>query len=166
MKTQITSALWWRAAFIRAFRTFLLVGVTYVPASYTDAVPWVVLGSAALGAGVFSIVTSLAGLAEVDGKSQPWYFAILSRVVKTIGQALASGALANIVFISDINWDAVLATSIAAGFGSLLLGVLKQLPEADEPTSLPVGTTTVTINNPAAQSEGQAVPTVVTDTTV
>lgn len=156
MKSQITSAAWWRAALIRALRTALIVGTTYVPASYTEAVPWAVLGSAALMSAVFSLITSLAGLAEVDGKTQPWYFALLSRVTKTIAQALASGVLANVIFIQDVDWAAVLSTTITAGFGSLLLGVLRQLPEADDPKA--AVTATVNVYNERGDVVERAVP--------
>ena len=138
MKNNLTSVIWWKAAGVRALRTMLLVAVTYVPATATDAVPYVVLGSAALVAGILSLITSLAGIGEVTGVAEPWYFSILSRVVKTIAQALAGGVLANVVFLSDIHWDAVLATTITAGFGSLLLAVLNRLPEVIDPTIPPV----------------------------
>lgn len=133
----LTSATWWKAAGIRALRTAILVAVTYVPASLTDSVPYIVLGSAAVVAGILSLVTSLAGIGEVTGIAEPWYFSLLSRIVKTIAQALAAGVLTNIVFLSDIDWSAVLATTVTAGIGSLLLGVLSRLPEVIDPT-LPV----------------------------
>jgi hypothetical protein len=154
----LTSAAWWKAAGIRALRTAILVAVTYVPATLTDAVPYVVLGSAAAVAAILSLIMSLAGIAEVDGTTQPWYFAILSRVVKTVAQALAGGVLANAVFLSDISWEAVLATTLAAGFGSLLLGVLKTLPESDVPVAN--ATVPITVTNVYGVPSEQAVPAV------
>lgn len=129
----VLSAEWWRAAGIRALRTALIVATTYLPATYTEAVPILVLASAAAMAGVLSLITSLAGLAEVNAVSVPWPIAIFIRVVKTIAQALVSGVLANVIFIQDIQWETVLATTISAGFGSLLLGALKTLPETTDP---------------------------------
>ncbi len=162
VSSNLTSAVWWKAAGIRALRTAILVAVTYIPASLTGAVPYTVLGSAALVAAVLSLITSLAGIAEVDGTTQPWYFALLSRVVKTVAQALVSGVLANVVFIADINWQAVLATTITAGLGSLLLGVLKTLPESDEPIA--VATVSVSATNPKGEITNQVVNTVVVNT--
>jgi hypothetical protein len=131
----VFSAPWWKAAGVRAGRTAVIVASTYLPAAYTEAVPWLVLLSAGLVAGLLSILTSLAGLAEVNSVSVPWFVAIFIRVVKTVAQALGAGVLANVVFIQDINWEAVLATTIASGFGSLLLGVLKTLPETQDPVA-------------------------------
>lgn len=59
---------WWKAAGVRAIKTFaqtmIAVGGTW--ATFADVDWWLVLSSAAL-AGVFSLVTSLAGLPEIQG---------------------------------------------------------------------------------------------------
>lgn len=155
----VLSKEWWRAALVRALRTALVVATAYMPALYTDAVPWVVMGSAAAMAFVLSILTSLAGLAEVNSVTVPWPIAIAIRVVKTIAQALVSGVLANVIFIQDIQWDAVLATTIGAGFGSLLLGALKTLPETTDPVAQ--ATVPATIYNTTTHTPEQfAVPAV------
>lgn len=59
---------WIKAAGIRAAKTMAQTAVALLPASATiSAVDWkVVVGTAAL-AGVASILTSLAGLPEIDG---------------------------------------------------------------------------------------------------
>ena len=59
---------WLKAAGIRAAKTMAQTAVALLPASATiSAVDWkVVVGTAAL-AGVASILTSLAGLPEIDG---------------------------------------------------------------------------------------------------
>lgn len=59
--------VWIKAAVIRAAKTMAQTAVALLPASATiSAVDWkVVVGTAAL-AGVASILTSLAGLPEID----------------------------------------------------------------------------------------------------
>lgn len=155
----VLSKEWWRAALVRALRTALIIATTYTPAVYTDAVPWLVLASASAMAFILSLLTSLAGLAEVNSVTVPWPIAIAIRVVKTIAQALVSGVLANVIFIQDIQWEAVLATTIGAGFGSLLLGALKTLPETTDPIAQ--ATVPATIFNTTTNAPEQfAVPAV------
>lgn len=59
---------WWKAAGIRAVKT---VAQTAVAAIGTTAmfseVNWLVVGSTALLSGVLSLLTSIAGLPEVEG---------------------------------------------------------------------------------------------------
>lgn len=59
---------WWKAAGIRAVKT---VAQTAVAAIGTTAmfsqVDWLVVGSTALLAGILSLLTSIAGLPEVEG---------------------------------------------------------------------------------------------------
>lgn len=59
--------LWLKAALIRALKTFAQAAVSMIPAAVTiDAVDWkVVAGTAAL-AFVVSMLTSIAGLPEVE----------------------------------------------------------------------------------------------------
>ena len=63
----IFSAKWWKAAGVRALKTVAQAAVALIPAAATIAqVDWkTVLGTAAL-AGLVSLLTSLAGLPEVD----------------------------------------------------------------------------------------------------
>lgn len=63
----IKSKQWLRAAGIRAVKTVAQTAVAMIPAAVTiGAVDWVtVVGTAAL-AGVVSLLTSIAGLPEVD----------------------------------------------------------------------------------------------------
>lgn len=130
--SKLTSAVWWRAAAIRAFRTALVVAIPYVPASYLGDVPYVFLASAAGLAAVLSLLTSLAGIAETEGQVETWYFAILSRVVKTVAQALVAGVGTAVIF-ADVDWTNLGQMALTAGFGSLLLAVLGTLPEAPKP---------------------------------
>lgn len=63
----LTNKNWWRAAAIRALKTFSQAAVAMIPAAVTIVqVDWLtVLGTAAL-AGAVSLLTSLAGLPEVE----------------------------------------------------------------------------------------------------
>lgn len=59
--------LWAKAAAIRAAKTIAQTAVAMIPASATiAAVDWRVVVSTAALAGIVSILTSLAGLPEVD----------------------------------------------------------------------------------------------------
>lgn len=134
---------WWKAAVIRAFRTALVTAVPFVPASYIGDVPYLTIASAAGLAFILSLLTSLFGLSEADGKSQAYWVAIIERVVKTIAQA-SIAAIGTAALFQDVDWHFVLTTSLTAGFGSLVLAVIAQLPEAGTPPTLPVTGTTST----------------------
>lgn len=64
------SKSWWRCAGIRALKTVAQAAIGLIPAAVSIVeVDWLtVLGCAAL-AGVVSLLTSLAGLPEVDSES-------------------------------------------------------------------------------------------------
>ena len=58
---------WIKAAGIRALKTVAQTAVAMIPAAVTiSAVDWTTVGGTALLAGVVSILTSVAGLPEVD----------------------------------------------------------------------------------------------------
>ena len=65
MKT--TTKLWWKAAGIRAIKTVAQTAVATigVSAAMSD-VDWMLVGSASLLAGILSMLTSVAGLPEVN----------------------------------------------------------------------------------------------------
>lgn len=130
--TNLVSKAWWVAAAERAIRTALVVAIPYIPASYIGQVPYLSIFSAALLAAILSLLTSLAGLPEVAGKQPVWWFAITERVVKTVAQAAVT-AVGNAVLFGDVHWVNVGQIALTAGFGSLLLAFLRQLPEADVP---------------------------------
>lgn len=156
MKNVLVTWVWWKAALIRALRTALAVVIPYVPASYIGDVPYITMASAAAMGFIFSIITSLAGIPEVEGRTEQWYFAILSRVVKTVGQALLAG-IGTAVLITDVDWAAIWQMSLTAGFASLVMAVLAQLPEAEKPTAQ--ATVTTVVVNERGTTE-QAVPVV------
>ena len=62
------SKLWWKAAGVRALKTFCQTAIAVIGTSaLIEQVNWVAVGSAALLAAVLSLLTSLAGLPEVEG---------------------------------------------------------------------------------------------------
>ena len=59
--------LWFKAAGIRAMRTFAQTAVALLPAAATiESVDWKVVASTAALAAIASLLTSLGGLPEVD----------------------------------------------------------------------------------------------------
>lgn len=65
------SKLWWKAATIRALRTIAQTAVATIgTAVVLEAVDWRFVVSAALLAGVLSMLTSLGGLPEVPEEEE------------------------------------------------------------------------------------------------
>lgn len=63
----ITSKEWWKAAGIRAIKTVCQTAVATIgTAVVLSEVNWVAVVSASVLAGILSVLTSLAGLPEVD----------------------------------------------------------------------------------------------------
>ena len=136
---QLTSGAWWKAAGIRALRSGLVIAVAYVPASLSMEVPYVTIALAFALAIVVSFLTSLTGLPELSDEGEPWWKAVIERVVKSIAQGAIVGVGAA-VLITDVDWASVGTMALTAGFGSLLLAVLSSLPEDN-------GTNGQTVNN-------------------
>ena len=58
---------WWKAAGIRAVKTVAQTAIATIGVSAVlSEVDWVAVGSAALLAGILSMLTSIAGLPELD----------------------------------------------------------------------------------------------------
>ena len=58
---------WWKAAGIRAIKTVAQTAVATIGVSATMAdVDWLLVGSASVLAGILSLLTSIAGLPEVN----------------------------------------------------------------------------------------------------
>lgn len=143
--SNLLSGAWWKAAVIRALRTALVIAVPYAPTVLYDGTYLLVLSAAGFGA-VSSFATSLFGIAEATPGKVHWTFAIFERVVKTAAQALLT-AFGTATVFADVDWTLVPALVGSSVLGSLLLGVIGSLPEAEEPTvTKPV--TTVVITNP------------------
>lgn len=64
MKTKKT---WWKAALVRALKTVAQTAVATIgTCTVIGDVDWLMVGSASLLAGILSLLTSVAGLPEVD----------------------------------------------------------------------------------------------------
>lgn len=65
--SEIMTRAWWTAAAIRALRTVAQTAVALIgTATVITDVAWPVIASGSLLAGILSLLTSLAGLPEVD----------------------------------------------------------------------------------------------------
>lgn len=63
---QITNSRWWAAAGVRAVKTVAQTAIALIgTAAVLGDVPWAMVASASVLAGVLSLLTSLAGLPEV-----------------------------------------------------------------------------------------------------
>lgn len=68
MKT-LKNKTWWKAAGVRAIKTMAQATIATIGAStMITETNWVMVGSATIMAGVLSILTSVAGLPEVDAE--------------------------------------------------------------------------------------------------
>lgn len=60
---------WWKAALVRALKTVAQTAVATIgTCTVIGDVDWLMVGSASLLAGILSLLTSVAGLPEVDGQ--------------------------------------------------------------------------------------------------
>lgn len=138
LSSALFTLAWWKAAALRGARTSVVIVIPYLGTAvlFTN-VPWASVASAAVLGFLASMITSLAGLPEAGGATLPVWLALLERTTKTVAQGIAVG-IGNAVLFSDVHWATILQAALIAGFGSLLLGVLGFLPEAQT-----IGTTVV-----------------------
>lgn len=67
----LTNRKWWHAAGIRAIKTLSQTAIATIgTTALISEVNWVAVGSASLLAAILSLLTSLAGLPELDDKSE------------------------------------------------------------------------------------------------
>lgn len=65
--TKLKDKNWWIAAGTRAIKTVAQAGIATIgAATMLDEVNWIMVGSAAVMAGVLSLLTSIAGLPEMQ----------------------------------------------------------------------------------------------------
>lgn len=129
------SGKWCKAAGIRAIKTVLCAAIGLIPAGATiSGVDFRLIIGISLCAGVASIVTSLAGLPEINDKSMPWWKAALIRCGKTFGQVVAPLIPASVV-ISAVDWKTILSTAALACLSSIMLSMVTGLPEVDRETT-------------------------------
>ena len=70
-KPDVNTVKWFKAACVRAIKTMAQTAIATIGASATmGEVNWVMVGSASLLAGMVSILTSIAGLPEVESKEE------------------------------------------------------------------------------------------------
>ena len=127
IRTRLTDRSWWGAALLRGLYTAIAVALPYLGAATLVEVPWLTVASTAALAFIVSLVTSLAGLPEVEGVDLPWWLAAIERVVKTFAQALVSG-FGGAVLLTDVDWLFVLQAAALAAVVSLLRLILATLP--------------------------------------
>ena len=120
---------WLKAAGARALRTAL---VTLLP-----LLPMLMVGvdvdrtiSTVLMAAIASLITSLAGLRELQGRRARWWQATAVRAAKTFGQVLAAN-IGTALLVTDVPWAVVVWNAFGAAAGTVLLAVIAVLPEAD-----------------------------------
>lgn len=71
MKSVLVNKQWWKAAAIRAIRTIAQTAIAAIgTTALIENVNWLVVGSTAALAGILSLLTSLAGLPEVEEGSE------------------------------------------------------------------------------------------------
>lgn len=156
----LTSSVWWKATFFRMLRTAGVILTPYVPTIlYTQnyAIAASAVGFAALG----SFLTSLAGVAESEGKTVAWGWAILERSVKTAAQALLT-LFGTATLFESVDWSAAPQLVGTAVLGSLLIAFMGFLPETDERRPLATASATTYVVNEQGNTGEQAVPVVAT----
>lgn len=147
--SNLTKARWWKDASLRAIYSAVAIALPYIAAAQLVAeVSWLTVASAGTLGAIASLLTSLAGLPEVEGVDLPWWLAAIERVVKTFAQALAAGLLGAVV-LTDVAWGVVLQAAAFAALTSLLRLILATLPadptrRIDGGTAAPGGTVIIT----------------------
>ena len=70
-KADVNTVKWLKAAGVRAIKTVAQTAIAAIGASATmGEVNWVMVGSASALSGILSVLTSIAGIPEVEGKEE------------------------------------------------------------------------------------------------
>lgn len=120
--SQVFSRAWWDAAGARAANTAIAGAIPYVTLVLAGEKSPTYALSAVAAVAVASLLTSLAGLVETTGKKVSLWSAILTRSLKTFGQA-AVVWVGGAVIIGDYNWSVF---AVVVG-GPVLITVLRTL---------------------------------------
>jgi hypothetical protein len=121
---------WLKAAGIRAIKTVCQVAASTIgTTAMITQVNWWNVASAALLAGILSMITSLAGLPELDASTnRKWIVAAGIRAIKTVAYA-AAATIGTAELLGDVNWMALISGALLAGVLSILTSVAG-IPEA------------------------------------
>ncbi len=157
MLSVLTSRAWWAAAGQRAARSALVVLIPYVMTGGISHVDVAVALSAAVLMAILSLLTSLAGLPELDGAGTSWWAAVLVRGIKSFAQAIIALAAPSWVLLSDVPWGVVLDGAAAAAVGSVILGLIGKLPEA-QPVTVPAASVVQVVGSDGVVVAGPASP--------
>ena len=70
-KADVNTVKWLKAAGVRAIKTVAQTAIATIGTSATmGEVNWVMVGSASALSGILSVLTSIAGIPEVEGKEE------------------------------------------------------------------------------------------------
>lgn len=126
----IFTRAWWAAAGRRALATVIAALIPLTGVLVAGGVPPLDALSLSVAVGVASLLTSLAGLPELTGRSVTLLRAIVVRCAKTLGQ---TGAVmfVGVTVIEAVDWRDFAITVGGAVVVTLLRTVLAYLPETD-----------------------------------
>ena len=130
---------WIVAAGIRALKTVAEAAVSIIGMSaLITEVNWLVVASSASLAGILSLLTSIAGLPELEekAKARSWIAAAGIRAIKTMAQTAVS-LIGSTLLITEVNWISVASAVAMSGVMTLILaiaGLPEQKAKTDEGT--------------------------------
>ena len=123
---------WIKAAGIRAAKTFAEVATASIGmgAAFGE-VSWLEVISQAGLSTILSLITSLAGLPELEANgTKSWILAAGVRALKTVAQAAIS-VISTAVMIGEVDWIRVASVAAVSGIESILISIAG-IPEAEK----------------------------------